>query len=255
MCRSCNNPMEGHKRPFGQPICPDEPAKASSPLREVFIPALPPGEVFHYVNPHFVDRNPPPQQLAVERADTPRSWVSTELADDAPIKQEPATYVSEYQLHQSVHIQRAGSVASSFSSTSSTYIRQIQEALSTSIPLASMFRTPRQDISSVTRAARAEGLYTALIPHARTDGEGGVLQATQAPLWKLVVGKDAGTVAELADMYDRDTIGTLGRASVPPSGLNVAAETWQLWVARYTIKCAIAGFTLWIFLWAFFAMV
>lgn len=263
VCHTCNTPMAGHKRPFGQPICPDfdEPLvlehKVGSPPREidVVIPVIPTGGFYHHVNPYFVERNaPPPPTQQPERADSPYTWVSTEIADEAPVKRETVAYTQEYHHHQSVRIERSQSVTSSVASSSSSYIRRIQQALSTSIPLASMFKTPRQDISSVTRAARAEGLYTALVHQARPrDQDGDAISSSSQGSWRLVVGQDAGTVAELADMYERDTIGTLGRSSVPPS--SPPASAWQPWVARYTVKCMIGGLTLWMFLWAFYMMI
>ncbi|THH30339.1 hypothetical protein EUX98_g3856 [Antrodiella citrinella] len=247
--------MAGHKRPFGVPICPDFdeplPPKAGSPIprAELIIPVLPPGGFFHHINPNYIERNPLPLPSSQpERADSPMTWVSTEPADDVPVKREPVTYVDEFHHHRHVRVERSQSVTSSVTSSSS-YIRRIQHALSTSTPLASMFRTPRQDISGVTKAARAEGLYTALIHQPRPiydDAEPS--SSTSRMSWRVVVGQDAGQVAELADMYERDTMGGLG---VPPP----VAPSLQSWVARYTVKCMIGGFTLWIFLWAFFMIV
>ena len=253
--------MAGHKRPFGQPICPDfnDPidgtAKAASPPPEIdiVIPPIPPGGFYHYVNPNFVERDPPqnPPSQRPERAETPMTWVSTEPADEVPVKREPV-FINEYHHRQTIRIERSHSVASSLTSTSSSYIRRIQQALTTSIPLASMFRTPRQDLSEVTRAARAEGLYTALVAQSRPRGGDGELSLSQQS-WKVVIGQDAGTVAELADMYERDTVGTLGRHSVPPT--SPLPPSMQSWVAQYTVKCMIGGVTLWVVLWAFFALV
>ncbi|KAH8096725.1 hypothetical protein BXZ70DRAFT_945979 [Cristinia sonorae] len=257
ICHTCNTPMAGHKRPFGQPMCPDpdEPAdhqpKAASPLIEtnVVIPIIPRNGFYHYVNPNYVERNPPPPSShPPERAESPMTCVSTEPADEMPVKREPITYIEQYHRQQTVRIHRSQSVASSVTSTSSSYIRRLQQALTTSVPLASMFKTPRQDITPLTRAARAEGMYTALIQqprHRNGDGTSG------GNPWTVVVGQDAGTVAELADMYERDAVGTLGRNSLPPS----TPPSLQSWIARYTVKCMIGGLSLFVCLWAVFMVV
>ncbi|TCD63476.1 hypothetical protein EIP91_005358 [Steccherinum ochraceum] len=261
--------MVGHRRPFGQPICPDEydapvfsPVKASAHIvqTDVVIPPIPAGGFFHHVNPHYIERNPPPSAPSLpDRADSPATCVSTEPADDdVPVKREPRGFVEEYRHHQSVRIERSHSVASSVTSTSSMYIRRIQQALSTSIPLASIFKTPRQDISTVTKAARAEGLYTALLRQPRpidVDTGDAISSASQTNSWRVLVGQDAGTVMEITEMYEKNALGTLGRASVPPSSMPAGPEPWQTWTARYTVKCIIFALVAWVFGWAFLMFV
>lgn len=79
----------------------------------------------------------------------------------------------------------------------------IDTALNTSIPLASIFSTPKEDIADIRRVADQTGLYMGLIrrPGARLDGKMVIDKSgKREPSWWVVMGGSAEAVRHLVNM-------------------------------------------------------
>jgi len=82
----------------------------------------------------------------------------------------------------------------------------IAAALHTSIPLASIFSTPKEHIADVRKAATDVGLHTGLMrrPGARTDGKSSVNQlGERESSWWIVLGRNVEAVRYLVDVQQR----------------------------------------------------
>lgn len=238
-CHTCNTPMAGHKRPNGAPICPTNaysppptdhlhsrgdsqtpsPRSSRSPSRSRSrTPTQKRSPISHlpkrgrWVNPNFVE-NPPAQYPPSERPgrDTPLTWVSTELNEDQPLVKHEAESVDPRQSPDVVEYIVGESVSSSSSSSSSapTRLRRTLTWLGNSTPLATILSTHRNEITSVTQRARENGLHTALahFPSGGVKREPSALQRQSS--WWVIIGRDAGAVAHLADLHEKDAIGAL----------------------------------------------
>lgn len=132
------------------------------------------------------------------------------------------------------------------------------------MPLASVFRTPKEDISAITNAARSHGLYTALMhhPHPNTPdthvkAESSTATSTSIKAqssWWVVLGKDAGAVTHLADLHEKNAIGALEfgqrnekvgayppEASLPPTSLGT-------WLLLLVVVNLLGALSMWLFL-------
>lgn len=79
----------------------------------------------------------------------------------------------------------------------------LENALSTSIALASIFSTPKEHIADVRKAARQVGLHTTLMrrPGARTDGKSSFDQyGHRENSWWVVMGRNAEAVKHLMNL-------------------------------------------------------
>lgn len=279
-CHTCGSPMAGHKRPNGILVCPitvihevePEPPKsttnhgcnaldlsspdpcspAPSPAPSTSPPALRREQSIiipnHWVNPNFVEsphaaasafRRP-----AIDRAGTPNTWVSTEPADDIPVKRErevfetfdptetvddglfPSGSTAGPSLYAHTHTNNASASASSSGGLRRTFTNLLRN----SRPVASLFSTPRDEVDGIAEEARRNGLYTGLIhrprpspleavkeetsvpgalprtPGARAGGGGGRGGGLdRASSWWLVLGHSAEAVGHLLDLQDRGT--------------------------------------------------
>jgi len=199
--------MEGHKRRDGTILCPSvsslsgslpsppaslPPSPRSLPVQ--FRPAVIPEivipndvGVYRRPNPNWVDPNPAPRlQLPNENdSDESSSVVSTILLDDgASIKtldedDEPTTD-EEDDL--------------------------VRHALGTSLPLASIFCTPKEDIAALRKAADEIGLHLGAMrnPSARAGGKLGVKRlGRRENSWWVVLGRNAECVRYLVDVQKR----------------------------------------------------
>lgn len=256
-CQKCGSPMAGHKRPLGSPVCPNQTSPSpppSSAKSKLFPPSSPApsndpykdrrfeydaqSSLIRYINRNFFDATTgPPPPVNITRQDArSQSWISTEPADDIPlpVKLEGHTEV----IDADSYVNDAASVASISSVSSSSTVRikrSITQLLSNSIPLASIFRTPKEDISAVTKVARSNGLYTALMHYPRPDASvtrvkaesstsssASSMSLTGQSSWCVVLGSDAGAVTHLADLHEKNAIGALefgqtnGKAGTSP---------------------------------------
>lgn len=79
----------------------------------------------------------------------------------------------------------------------------IENALSSSIPLASIFSTPKEHIADVRKAAREVGLHTALMrrPGARDDGKVSYDRwGNRENSWWVIMGRNGEAVKHLGRM-------------------------------------------------------
>jgi len=82
----------------------------------------------------------------------------------------------------------------------------LAEALGTSLPLASIFSTPKEDIAGLRQAAKNFGWQFGLMrrPGARDDGKSSVDRLGQRESsWWVVVGKNAEAVRHLVNIQQR----------------------------------------------------
>jgi len=203
--------MEGHKRREGTMLCPSVssisgslPSPPDSPTSSTrslpvgpFHPAVLPeiiipneGGVYRRPNPNWVDHIPAPplpsSSDAHEFDESEQSVVSTVLLDDgSSIKtsdedDEPTTDDENDSV--------------------------IGSALGTSLPLASIFSTPKEDIAGLRKAATDIGLYFGLMrrPGARDDGKSTVNRLGEREnSWWVVMGRNAEAVRHLVNVQQR----------------------------------------------------
>lgn len=200
--------MEGHKRRDGILLCPslstalpsppDSPTSSARSLSEgPFQPAVLPeivitGDVrsYHRQNPNWVDPVAPraplqPLPLPNEHdSEESGSVVSTVLLDDGASIKTIEDDITTDDENDSI----------------------IAAALHTSIPLASIFSTPKEHIADVRKAATDIGLHTGLMrrPDARTDGKSSVNRLGEREnSWWVVLGRNAEAVRHLVDVQQR----------------------------------------------------
>ena len=196
----------------------------------------------HYVNPNFVESPQRPPVFfprPIDRTGTPNTWVSTEPADDIPVKREegldpfdPITIdpnpIDDGLFPSSLNTPGPSSIDSSVSSTGLR--RTFTNLLRNSRPVASLFSTPRDELDDIAHEARRHGLHTGLIHRPRPPpvkeestvrGPGAVPRGAgleRASSWWLVLGHSGEAVMHLMDLQDRGTRAKYG------SSLNVPAE-------------------------------
>lgn len=244
-CHSCGLPMAGHKRPNGAPICPMKtapeastsqlpPPASPSPLRreeQVIIPSV---GYLRWRNPNWRE-DPPAPLSALDRAETPASWVSTEPADDIPVKREPSvTAVEPQPMFDDSATPRASPSISSVASSASTLTRSLTEVLSNCVPLITVFGSPKEELTKVTREARRKGLHTAILHKSKQPEIKEELAPTPARQnsWMVLMGHDVDAVSDWCELHDRAMIkhfeqesgveghvGTLSRSRGMDSGL------------------------------------
>lgn len=79
-------------------------------------------------------------------------------------------------------------------------------ALGSSVALASIFSTPKQDIADVREAAKLSGLHTGLMrsPGARSDGKSTINEfGKRENSWWVVMGKNAEAVKHLVNSQQK----------------------------------------------------
>lgn len=111
----------------------------------------------------------------------------------------------------------------------------IDMALGTSIALASIFSTPKEDIADVRRAANEAGLHMALMrrPGSRQDGKSTINKRGQREnSWWVAIGKNAEAVRHLADSQEQGMPGHYEpREDYPSSGTSIASSFFQMIIA------------------------
>lgn len=251
--------MAGHKRPNGTPVCPPKSSPAKLPEYpksddDDHIPQI--GKFYHFVNPNYREQLSP-QAVEFERArrtGTPCTWVSTEPADDIPsVKHERTLQRADAQHLPDVEItgfrssqSSAGSSISVTSTTSSRFRRNFYSALTTSVPAVSLFATPRDEISTLTEAARMNGLHAGFMRSPRSEvkeeGSGGRVKRLYS--WWVLMGKDPVAVEYLLQLQERADIARLDNQ---PTSAPVAASTNEAPAVRtgpspfYTILTSTVG--------------
>jgi hypothetical protein len=223
-CRTCNTPMAGHKRPHGWPVCPS----GTSPIRkldekdvEEVIPQI--GQIYHWKNANwhenFLEHFTPPPAVRQQRSGTPNTWVSTEPADDIPPSRRstesqetlnPRALVSQRHAEEieSYSSSRASSSATP-STTSSRIRRSFTNILNNSLPIVSIFSSPRDDVQTITQAARLNGLHTGVMRRPRNEVKEVKDEHCKARIgrrysWWVLMGRDYNAVEELMGMHERD---------------------------------------------------
>ncbi|KAF9809836.1 hypothetical protein IEO21_07236 [Rhodonia placenta] len=242
VCHACGTPMAGHKRPNGSPICPPAPppppprlpptpvsARRPQPLqRTVAVQEfeIPPDGVYRRRNPNWVDRRPVAQPIGGD--DRHNSWDPTEPAESErgvgrDDDENPFIDGNGQEDNASSSSSRSSSTSSSSSSSSSASSAQssrprrtMSQALINSIPLASLFSSPSDDIPAISRVARRANLAMGLIrrprqdaPPIKSEGGGRIHGANMGRQnsWWVVMGRDKGAVSHLMDVHERDERG------------------------------------------------
>lgn len=132
---------------------------------------------FHHINQAWVE---PPRDPSPPRSHARGSVVSTHLMDDgSSIKTSDEDDADATDDEQEA---------------------LIENALSSSIPLASIFSTPKEHIADVRKAAREVGLHTALMrrPGARDDGKVSYDRwGNRENSWWVIMGRNGEAVKHL----------------------------------------------------------
>lgn len=267
-CHKCGYPMEGHKRPYGAPVCPREgssPPRSYTESSRGYSPAWvnelpdedgpvtptaspPPPLVAPYIkrrmpspdftldlsgsghrsNPNWVDRDgtrPNPAHVIPARSG---SWVSTESGSHGtPARRRqlrPAGHGGPEVIDVDAHAARAGSdmgggemqepivaedtsdiQSNSSSSSSRTILQHMSRSLSmvlpSSSPLASIYSSPREDVSAIQAAAQRKGYHTAVYHPERSVKTEPTTPSRMPPTrehsWLVAVGRDPVAVNAL----------------------------------------------------------
>jgi len=191
--------VQGHKRRDGRNICPSDdsgtlPSPPASPGRSLlplpvgpFRPAAIPDIVIpsdgRRQNPNWVE--PPDPNLAPAIPPPPASVSddSTELVDDG-------ASIKSFDDDDNT---------TSSDNTEDDFL--IQNALATSLPLASVFSTPKEAISDIRKVARDIGLHTSLMRRPTPRNAPTYNQFGQPiPSWWVVLGRDKEAVKHLAEV-------------------------------------------------------
>ncbi|KAF7966802.1 hypothetical protein HWV62_36963 [Athelia sp. TMB] len=104
----------------------------------------------------------------------------------------------------------------------------IENALSSSIALASIFSTPKEHIADVRKAAREVGLHTALMrrPGARTDGKVSYDHWGQREnSWWVIMGRNAEAVKHLGNLQRQISSQSIVPGAFPPAPEQVITVT------------------------------
>lgn len=225
-CRTCNTPMAGHKRPDGKPVCPiPSPAKVpNSPHKtddddDEQVPQI--GKFYHFVNPNYRESfTPEPVEFGrPQRTGTPCTWVSTEPADDIPsvkhegtLQRADARHIPDIEITGYRSSQSSISSSSSMTSTaSSRFRRTFYGVLTKSLPAVSLFAAPRDEIATITQAARMNGLHTGVMRWPRPDvkDESGSSRSRRRYSWWVLLGRDPEAVEHLMELQEREDMSRL----------------------------------------------
>lgn len=119
----------------------------------------------------------------------------------------PRRHIPEIDL---VSSSRSSSSATP-SSTSTRIRRSFQNILHGSLPVVSIFKSSRDEIHTITQAARLNGLHTGVMRRPRREGteikeEGTITRLTRRYSWWVLMGRDVNAVEELMSMHERDII-------------------------------------------------
>ena len=220
------------------------PSNANIPLRrETAIPVLESprsSKARRYINPNWEE--PPIQPLPyVPRprrgSGTPDSWVSTEPADDIPSShvklEQPLDIIHESDEIQFMMVRGpsqtpSASSAGSSGSTTMRLRRSFTNILRTSVPILSMFSAQREDVSTITRTARQNGLHTGVMRppdspiEVKDEDDFSHTPREKKSLW-VIVGKDPVAVERLLDLQERDELARIASPSPPSIPRQVAA--------------------------------
>lgn len=192
--------MAGHTRQFGQVVCPGSlPSPPDSPNSfERDLPPVPFQQAefenpeasgsHHLFYPNWIE--PAPRLLALPP--TPNSYRSESGSS--------VSLVSTELNYDGISIKADDDEDDN--STTSTDDALVDLALSTSIPLASIFYTPKEDIADVCKTAERSGLHTGLMrrPGARTDGKSNVNRfGERENSWWVVMGRNADAVKQMVN--------------------------------------------------------
>lgn len=195
--------MEGHRRREGMMLCPSSssilpsppdsptPSTRNLPLRPAILPeiVIPNDvEVYRRPNPNWVDPAlipPPPPPSYIHDSDSGNSVVSTVLLDDG----------------SSIKTSEEDDDATTDDENDSV----IEAALGTSVPLASIFSTPKEDIADLRKAASEIGLHTSLMRRpGASGGKASVNRHGQREhSWWVVMGRNAAAVRHLANVQQQ----------------------------------------------------
>ena len=240
--------MAGHKRPNGQPICPEDSftpqphddlrwrshsvsegssrsrSRSRTPRpkqRATLLDDIPENEIpvnARWVNPNYVEPSlpessppePEPEETPSSSRDPPETWVDTELNEEDPPPMKHETESVDPRRHYSPD--PVEQITRSLTSKSSNPLSRTLSWVGSSTPLVTVLNTPKEEITKLTKRARENGLHTA-IAHLPRIGEAKGEQSsnglTRLSSWNIIIGKDAGTVAHITSLHERDAIGAL----------------------------------------------
>ena len=211
-CRSCGNPMAGHRRVSGRYMCPDDDHDASDGSTKTITP--PPRS-----SPRPRSR---PQEQHMQQTPLPstRSKQSTNRSPRSKgAKRERTASPAPEEYHKTqdesfyTDDDFVGSPAPPQQRTSklrpTSSIRNLAQRLGA--PLASIFTAPKSDIEEVQQEAGRHGLYTGTVYKPRK------IKEEESQRW-MVLGRDPEAVDQLVDCKRKDVARQLeleSRTSTP----------------------------------------
>ncbi|EKM59487.1 uncharacterized protein PHACADRAFT_250011 [Phanerochaete carnosa HHB-10118-sp] len=246
-------PMAGHKRPHGWPICPprQSPGPGTGKSREPtpdFIPRI--GDIYHLKNPNYVDHFPSPSvpEFRRERAGSPCTWVSTEPADDIP---GPSTSPNDH-LRRQRPAQEAeligyttpqASMPSETSSTTARIRRTLSSFITNTVPAVTLFSTPHENVQTLTRTARLNGLYTGIMRRPRSQERRSLESVGRRYSWWVLMGRDPVAVEHLITLQEQQTMSHLeGRYNhSPPSTVAVHPPSQASLTIVHLVLCCVGS--------------
>lgn len=215
-CHQCGSPMEGHKRPNGQPICPSKSPSPPAWTYRAGIPGSPPPrryrsktppssppirwvpgtkQCYRRRNPNWVEPALPAAAQPLQRHDTEISWVATEIDEDVANDNPPingrahrtnttdkeVVVIDEDTTAAESSRQPENTTTASTSRQSSTVSRGISRTFSEIFTgraaLASVFSTTSKDAAAISLAARRRGLYAGFMK----DSSGNIRVKEESP--------------------------------------------------------------------------
>ncbi|KAL1939985.1 hypothetical protein VTO73DRAFT_9320 [Trametes versicolor] len=222
ICHSCGEPMAGHKRPNGSPICPRDSASPSPPrsrtLQTTTPPRAPGGPtLLSRISPESVRFSPMEDDgywrrqnpnwvepahyarmssaQAPQRSDTDASWHSTEL-DEVAAASPPQGVRLSHDSVEEVEREDVDDSDSDYANTPSqtssftAVTRQISKLFGRSTPLASVFSAPSEEVMAIENVAHEHGLSTAVVHRPRA-----IVKAEPTSPGAAVAGRSRSTLA------------------------------------------------------------
>ena len=247
-CRSCGNPMAGHRRVSGRYMCPDDDHDVSDGSTKTITPPprSSPRPRSHPQEQHTQQTPPPSTRSKQSTNRTPRSKDAKRERTASPA---PAPVNKEYHKTQDESFYTDDDLVGSpvppqqrapkLRPTSS--IRNLAQRLGA--PLASIFTAAKSDIEEVQQEAGRHGLYTGTVYKPRK------IKEEESQRW-VVMGRDPDAVDRLVDYQRKDVARQLGLGSrtttpVPVSGagaipppINVTCNGPSIWRIFVTLVFA-----------------
>ena len=257
--------MAGHKRPHGFPVCP--PRQSPGPLtgksREPtpdYIPRI--GDTYHLRNPNYIENftPSPPPEFTRERSGSPCTWVSTEPADDIPGPSSiPIDHLRRQRPAQELELAGYAGPQASFQAYAASTTARIGRTLSTFItnhvpPAVTLFSAPRENVQSLTRTARMNGLHTGIMRRPRREGRSPEGIGRRASWWVLM-GRDSDAVEHLISLQEQATMARLDeRDNRNPRSTMLAHSSPQatsyLYLVLMCCLCSICSGVVVLFIWS-----